>query len=326
MKSKNSNKNLHKANASKNDEFYTQLIDINNELMRYKEQFKGKVVFCNCDDPRESNFVKFFSINFEHLGLKKLIATHYKDSILFADDAPYKLEYSGNKKGGRFPEPSDFMTKLIGTGDFRNEECIEILKEADIVVTNPPFSLFREFVAQIIKYDKKFLILGHQNAIIYKEIFSLIKDNKLWLGYNNGGTKWFQVPMSYDIPTESRIKIENGIKYFSMGSIMWFTNLETTKRHEILTLYKKYSSSEYSKYDNYDAIEVPRYLDIPKDYAGVMGVPITFLDRYNPNQFEIVGSNRGVDQDPNGIYGRGSFLNGKETFKRLFIKNRIIDS
>jgi hypothetical protein len=211
-------------------------------------------------------------------------------------------------------------TPLKGNGDFRSDECVKLLKEADIVVTNPPFSLFREYVAQLVEYKKKFLILGNQNAIIYKEIFNFIKANKLWLGYDNGGTKWFQVPNDYDIPTESRIKTENGIKYFSMGSIMWFTNMDTTKRHEQLTLYKKYSPKEYQKYDNYDAIEVPRFLDIPMDYNGVMGVPITFLDRYNPEQFEIIGSNRGVDQDPKGIYGRGSFLNGKETFKRLFIK------
>ena len=219
---------------------------------------------------------------------------------------------------------ANIATPLKGNGDFRSEECIKLLEQADIVVTNPPFSLFREYVAQLVEYEKKFLILGNQNAIIYKEIFKFIKENKMWLGYDNGGTKWFQVPTDYDIPTESRIKIENGIKYFSMGSIMWFTNMDTTKRHEELTLYKKYSPEEYQKYDNYDAIEVPRFLEIPMDYVGVMGVPITFLDRYNPRQFEIVGSNRGIDQDPNSVYGRGSFLNGKETFKRLFIKNKKV--
>ncbi len=318
------NKNLNKASKEKKDEFYTQIIDIEKELKHYRDQFRGKVVFCNCDDPKESNFVKYFSRSFEHLRLKKLIATHYKDANLFTDESPYKLEYTGDKNGNRMPDPSEFMTEMIGTGDFRSEECVELLKEADIVITNPPFSLFREYVAQLMEHNKKFLILGNQNAIIYKEIFKFVKENNMWLGYDNGGTKWFQVPTDYDIPTESRIKVENGIKFFSMGSIMWFTNLDTTKRHEELILYKKYTPEEYPKYDNYDAIEVSKFLDIPMDYAGVMGVPITFLDRYNPEQFEIVGSNRGVDQDPNGVYGRGSFLNGKETFKRLFIKNKKV--
>lgn len=322
MKDKSLNTGLNKAGKAKNDEFYTQLVDIEKEIKHYKDQFRGKVVFCNCDDPRESNFVKYFSMNFEHLGLKKLIATHYKEANLFTNEIPYKLEYTGDKNGNRIPDPEEFTTEMIGTGDFRSEECINLLKEADIIVTNPPFSLFREYVAQLMEYDKRFLILGNQNAIIYKEIFKFVKENKLWLGYDNGGTKWFQVPMDYDIPTESRKKMENGGKFFSMGSVMWFTNLDTTKRHKELTLYKKYIPKEYSKYDNYDAIEVSKYLDIPMDYDGVMGVPITFLDKYNPEQFEIIGSNRGVDQDPNGVYGKGSFLNSKETFKRLFIKNK----
>lgn len=319
MKSKNSNKNLHKASASKNDEFYTQLIDINNELIKYKEQFKGKVVFCNCDDPRESNFVKYFSINFEHLGLKKLIATHYRDSHIFTEDLPYKLEYTGNKKGGRIPDSTDFLTKMIGTGDFRSAECIELLKEADIVVTNPPFSLFREFIAQLIEYDKKFLILGDQNAITYKEIFKLIQQNKLWLGYDNGGTKWFQVPMEYDIPTESRKKVVDGKKYFSMGRILWFTNLDNDNRHQEMTLYKKYSDKEYPQYDNYNAIEVSKVSNIPMDYAGEMGVPITFLSKYNPEQFEIIRFRKGDDD-------KDFSINGKYTYFRIIIKNKKIKS
>ncbi len=316
------NKNLNKASHAKKDEFYTQLTDIENEIKHYKDQFRGKVVFCNCDDPKESNFVKYFTLNFQDLGLKKLIATHYKEANLFTHEQPYKLEYTGGKKGSRLPDPNDFITQMIGTGDFRSQECISLLKQSDIVVTNPPFSLFREYIAQLFEYNKKFLVLGNQNAIIYKEIFKFIKENKMWLGYDNGGTKWFQVPADYDIPTESRVKVENGIKYFSMGSIMWFTNLDTTKRHEKLNLYKKYSVKEYPIYDNYDAIEVSKFSEIPMNYNGVMGVPVTFLDRYNPEQFEIVGSNRGIDQDLNGVYGRGSFLNKKETFKRLFIKKR----
>ena len=356
MQTKSSNKNLHKASTEKKDEFYTQLVDIEKELKHYKSQFRGKVVYCNCDDPFESNFFKYFASNFRELGLKRLIATSYKPSPiantqlnLFGESTTLSTpkgrpKITANKfiinevddidGDGAFDlrdiaeqlkaNKNNEWLPLKGEGDFRSEESIELLKQADIVVTNPPFSLFREYVAQLMENNKKFLILGNQNAIIYKEIFKFIKENKIWLGYDNGGTKWFQVPTDYDIPTESRIKTENGVKYFSMGSIMWFTNMDTTKRHEELTLYKKYSPEEYKKYDNYDAVEVPRFLDIPMDYDGVMGVPITFLDRYNPEQFEIVGSNRGVDQDPNKIYGRGSFLNSKETFKRLFIKNKMV--
>lgn len=350
MATKSLNKNLNKAIKGKKDEFYTQLVDVEKEVKNYKDQFSGKVVYCNCDDPFESNFFKYFAANFNALELKKLITTSFVKSPIAGGQLPL-FEMEGLKPDGKEPyvveisEVPDInkdgaislkdveallrhnkksSRKLKGNGDFRSEECIELLKQADIVVTNPPFSLFREYVAQLMEHNKKFLILGNHNAIIYKEIFKYIKENKMWLGYDNGGTKWFQVPDDYDIPTESRIKIEKGIKYFSMGSIVWFTNLDTTKRHEELILYKKYSSEEYPKYDNYDAIEVSKFLDIPMDYIGVMGVPITFLDRYNPQQFEIVGSNRGVDQDPNGVYGRGSHLNGKETFKRLFIKNKKV--
>lgn len=314
---KSSNKNLHKASQAKKDEFYTQLADIEKELKHYKSQFRGKVVFCNCDDPRESNFVKYFSMNFEHLELKKLIATHYKDANLFTQESPYKLEYAGDKDNSRMPDPDEFITQMIGTGDFRSKECIKLLKQADIVCTNPPFSLFREYVAQLAKYDKKFLILGDQNAITYKEIFKLIKQNKLWLGYDNGGTKWFQVPMDYDIPTESRKKIVNGVKYFSMGRILWFTNLDTTKRHEELNLYKKYTPKEYPKYDNYNAIEVSRVSEIPADYDGVMGVPITFLDKYNPGQFEIVKFRKGDDD-------KDLSISGKYTYFRILIKNKKV--
>lgn len=347
---KSLNTGLNKAAKAKKDEFYTQLVDVEKELKHYKDRFRGKVVYCNCDDPFESNFFKYFAANFNAFGLKKLITTSYVKSPIVGGQLPL-FEVEGLKPLGKEPfkieikevpdtdgdgavnlddveyllkHDKNIATPLHGNGDFRSDECIELLKQADIVVTNPPFSLFREYVGQLMDCKKKFLILGNQNAIIYKEIFTFIKENKLWLGYDNGGTKWFQVPMDYDIPTESRIKIENGVKFFSMGSIMWFTNLDTTKRHEELTLYKKYSLEEYPKYDNYDAIEVSRFLDIPMNYAGVIGVPITFLDKYNPEQFEIIGSNRGVDQDPNGVYGRGSFLNGKETFKRLFIRNKKV--
>jgi hypothetical protein len=320
------NRNLQKANQAKRDEFYTQLADIEKELKHYKDQFRGKTVFCNCDDPRESNFVKYFSINFEELGLKKLLATHYKGADLFTQEHPYKLEYTGDKDGNRRPDPEEFLTEMISDGDFRSPECIELLNEADIIVTNPPFSLFREYVAQLIEYGKKFLILGDQNAISYKETFKYIKENKLWLGYDNNGTKWFQVPDDYDIPTESRKKTENGIKYISMGRIMWFTNLDTTKRHQEMDLYKKYTPEEYPKYDNYDAINVNKTADIPADYDGVMGVPITFLDKYNPEQFEILGITAGRDEfeavpskryiNPKQINVNGSETNGSKANTR----------
>jgi hypothetical protein len=222
-------------------------------------------------------------------------------------------------------------TLLKGNGDFRNDECIELLKQADIVVTNPPFSLFREYVAQLVEYDKKFLILGDQNAITYKETFKLIKENKVWLGYDNGGTKWFQVPNDYDIETESRIKIENGVKFFSMGRIVWFTNLDTTKRHDKIDLYKKYKPEEYPKYDNYEAINIDKVSDIPMDYKGAMGVPITFLDKYNPNQFEIIGQTHSGDASPevellrkDPEHRHRGIVHGenKEKYARILIKIR----
>jgi len=295
MATKNVNKNLHKAMEAKKDEFYTQLSDIENELKNYKKHFKGKVVFCNCDDPRVSNFFHYFSHKFEELGLKKLITTCYKsqNADLFSQNDSEKaiyLEYAGEKDGGKVPSLYKIgLQHLGGDGDFRSAECITLLKQANIVVTNPPFSLFREYVAQLIEHGKKFVIIGDQNAITYKEIFTFIKDGKMWLGVDNYGTKWFGVKDHYDILTKSRIKIENGKKFFSSGRIVWFTNLDTAKRHQDLILYKKYSPAEYPKYDNYDAINVDRYTDIPMDYDGMMGVPITFLDKYNPEQFEILG-------------------------------------
>lgn len=323
MPPKSLNVNLHTAKKSKKDEFYTQLSDIEKELRHYKDHFRGKVVYCNCDDPTISNFFRYFALSFEHLGLKKLITTCYqsdKPNLFSQHDSPHGLylEYSGDKNGNRVPDPEEIgVTELKGDGDFRSEETIEFLKQADIVVTNPPFSLFREYVAQLMEYDKKFLIIGHQNAITYKEIFKLIKDNKLWLGVNNGGEKWFQVNGSYDIETESRKKVEGGIKYFSMGSVNWFTNLDNTKRHEDLILYKKYNPEDYPTYDNYDAINVDKVADIPIDYAGAMGVPITFLDKYNPEQFEILGNEYDLDISK----GRG-YINGKRMYSRLFIRNK----
>lgn len=348
MKNKSSNKNLRKASTAKKDEFYTQLVDIEKELKNYKKQFHGKIVYCNCDDPFESNFFKYFAANFNALKLNKLITTSYVKSPIVGGQLPL-FEVEGLKPSGKEPfkieikevldtdgdgavniddvkhllkHDKNTATPLHGNGDFRSDECIELLKEADIVVTNPPFSLFREYVAQLIEYNKKFLILGNQNAITYKEIFKLIKENKLWLGYDNGGTKWFEVPGDYDIETESRKKIENGVKYFSMGSIVWFTNLDTAKRHEELVLYKKYTSEEYPKYDNYDAININRYTDIPCNYNNAMGVPVTFIDKYNPEQFEIIGHVGSVGVDGIYSFANAIYLNGKKLFKRILIKNK----
>lgn len=327
MENKSLNKNLHSAKDAKKDEFYTQLADIEKELRHYKEHFEGKTVFCNCDDPRVSNFFHYFSFNFETLGLKKLMTTCYKNqnADLFSEHKSEKaiyLEYNGDKNANKVPDPAEIgIQYLKGDGDFRSKECIELLKQADIVVTNPPFSLFREYVAQLIEYDKKFVILGHQNAITYKEIFKYIKENKLWLGNDNGGTKWFGVQDHYDIATESRKKTENGKKYFSMGSVNWFTNLDFSKRHEDLILYKKYNPEEYPFYDNYNAINVDKVADIPMDYEGAMGVPITFLDKHNSKQFEILGIDRVLVEEITGKVSRFR-INEKELYARIVIKNK----
>jgi len=321
------NLKLNKARQAKFDEFYTQLSDIEKELSHYKSHFKNKVVLCNCDDPRISNFFHYLSYNFEVLGLKKLITTCYKNQQrdMFSQNDSQRaiyLEYTGAKRGKNVPSPEEIGVKeLEGDGDFRSAECIELLKQADIVVTNPPFSLFREYVAQLIEYDKKFLIIGNLNAITYKEIFKLIQDNKVWLGQTSSGM-WFELPNSYERPC----KTEDGKKYTFLGTAAWYTNLEITKRHEELILYRTYKGHEkdYPKYDNYDAINVDKTIEIPIDYDGVMGVPVSFLTKYNPEQFEIIGSNRGIDQDTEGIYGRGSYLNDNETFKRLFIRNKKV--
>ncbi len=284
MEKKSSNKNLRKANKDKNDEFYTQLSDINKELGNYKDYLKDKIVFCNCDDPKESNFWNYFALNFEYLGLKKLISTHFEK-----EKPSYKLEIVKDINGdSKINKLDTIKTPLKQNGDFRSSECIEILKEADIVVTNPPFSLFREYMAQLFEYDKKFIIVGNQNAIGYKEIFKLIKENKLWLGYGfSGGAAHFINKHYVDYATAGDHK-EGMIR---VSGVVWFTNIETKKRHEDLILYKTYygNEKEYPKYENYDAINVNKTRDIPVDYNGIIGVPITFMDKYNPEQFEIVG-------------------------------------
>ena len=290
------NKNLNKAKEAKKDEFYTQLDDINNELKHYREHFRGKTVLCNCDDPRVSNFFTYFAYNFEFLGLKKLITTCYKNQNmdLFSqnqsDKAVY-LVYEGDKNGDHIPNADEIgVMPLKGDGDFRSKECIELLKEADIVVTNPPFSLFREYVAQLIEYDKKFLIIGNVNAVKYKELFPLIMNNKIWLGASiHSGDRKFWVPNDYELNAAGCGIDETGRKYIQVKGVRWFTNLDYKERHENLILYKHYTPEEYPKFENFDAININRTEDIPCDYNGVMGVPITFMDKYNPEQFEILG-------------------------------------
>jgi hypothetical protein len=326
------NASLRKADAAKQDEFYTQLVDIEREMRHYREQFRGKVILCNCDDPYESNFFKYFAMNFNFLSPKKLIATCYTGSpiagsqltlfdIIELDEKPddgkrpYKIEITevidANADGAIDLADVEFLLKnkrnaltlLQGDGDFRSSECVGLLQQADIVVTNPPFSLFRQYVAQLLQYGKKFVILANQNVLTYKEIFPLLKDNIMWLGYYSGDMA-FTVPANYEERSTRFWVDENGQKWRSMGNICWFTNLDTTKRHEFLTLYKHYTPQEYPHYDNYDAINVNKTSDIPLDYDGAMGVPITFVDKYNPEQFEII----------DGI-GRYSVLNNEETRK-----------
>ena len=303
------NAKLNRAKKVKNDEFYTQLSDIEREANHYKDHFKGKVVLCNCDDPRISNFFHFFSYNFERLGLKKLISTCYKNTNpdLFSrhdEEKAVWVEYHGEKDGSRIPTPEKMDIKYFkGDGDFRSAEAIELLKEADIVCTNPPFSLFREYVAQLIEYDKKFLIIGSLNAVKYKEIFPLIYGNQIWLGINS--PKEFKQP-------------GGGIKKF--GNVCWFSNLTHKKRNQELILYKTYKGNEkdYPKYDNYDAIEVGKVKDMPIDYKGMMGVPISFIDKYNPDQFEIVNRFRYGDD------GKDFRLKNKSPFFRFIIKNKKV--
>ena len=316
------NSNLHNAKTAKNDEFYTQLTDIEKELKHYKKHFEGKVVYCNCDDVRWSNFFKYFSMNFEHLGLKKLICTAYNEN-----GQGIVYEYNGDLNGNRIVDDEEIEVKYLeGNGDFRSAECIEILKQADIVVTNPPFSLFREYVAQLMEYGKQFLIIGNGNAVTYKEIFPLIKENKLWLGHKSfsGGID-FIAGQNYDASKCKHPKYDDkGNIIINVMMCVWFTNLDHAKRHTELDLYKKYNAEEYPKYDNYDAIEVSKTAEIPMDYDGVMGVPITFLDKYCPTQFEIVGCSYQYGDCGKHIDGKGwgVSVNNKDIYKRIFIKKR----
>ena len=318
------NKNLNQAKNAKKDEFYTQLVDIENELRHYREHFRGKTVLCNCDDPRVSNFFHYFSYNFEQLGLKKLITTCYKNQErdLFSQHDSERaiwLEYTGDHNGNRVPDPEEIgINYLKGDGDFRSPECIELLKRADIVVTNPPFSLFREYINQLMKYNKKFLIIGNINAVSYKETFQLFKEGKVWLGASiHSGDREFGVPDDYPLTAAGWRLDENGKKYIRVKGVRWFTNLDFKERHEELILYKHYTPEEYPKYDNYDAININKTTDIPTDYDGIIGVPITFLDKYCPDQFDIIGNELDLNIDK----GRG-YINGKRMYSRIFIKHK----
>ena len=352
------NRALGNARQAKQDEFYTQLCDIENELKRYKAQLRGKTILCNCDDPFESNFFRYFALNFNTLRLKKLIATSYVKSPIVGGGLPL-FEIEGLKPEGKEPyvveinkvpdhrgrgttdlSDVEYLLKhnansartlkgdsIYGGGDFRSQECVEFLKEADIVATNPPFSLFREYVAQLVEHGKQFLIIGNQNAITYKYIFKLIRDGKIWLGASiHSGDREFGVPKDYPLNAAGFRVDENGNKFIRVKGVRWFTNIDYKERHEDLILYKQYDPSEYLQYDNYDAINVDKTSAIPLDYYGVMGVPITFLDKYNPEQFELVGLIAGNIQGIAGIQSSigkdGPYINGKLRYGRILIRRK----
>lgn len=343
------NNKLRDARVAKKDEFYTRLEDIGNELRHYRDFFRGKSVLCNCDDPYESNFFKFFALNFNAWGLRKLVATCYDGSPVAGSELPlpfdgvetprklrtaYKIEITAvpDLNGDGATDMSDVdllirsgcnvLTRLRGNGDFRSPECVEMLREADVVVTNPPFSLFREYVSQLVRFQKHFLIIGHQNAVTYKEVFPLIKENKLWLGYGFRGSAAHFYSCYEDTATAGDHR-EGMIR---VSGVNWFTNIDHAKRHECLDLYKRYTPEEYPTYDNYAAINVNRTADIPCDYAGIMGVPITFLDKFCPGQFEIVGTTESEGRGFScGLWDAGSgvvqpLVGGKRLYKRLFVK------
>lgn len=330
----NENTGLQAARRNKKDEFYTQLVDIEREMRHYRRHFKGKTVYCNCDDPYVSAFFEYFAKNFEFLGLKKLITTCYRSqqmSLFSQNDSEcaIKLEYTGGAENS-LPTPDDIgVTNLKGDGDFRSDECIEILKKADIIVTNPPFSLFSEYVAQLAKFNKKFIIIGHQNGITYKEVFSLIKQNKIWLGYGfKRNMAHFIAPHYEDTASDA----DHREGFIRVSGVVWYTSIDHSKRHEESILVHRYKGNEtaYPQYDNYSAIEVSKTQHIPSDYEGLMGVPITFLTKYNPDQFEIIGSDYEVKA---GILSEivkpswsgkidRAYLNGKRMYARLLIRNR----
>ncbi len=348
------NANLRRADGAKKDEFYTQLTDIEKEMRHYRAHFKGKSVLCNCDDPFESDFFKYFVLNFNRLGIKKLVCTCYTGSpiantqlslfdvasnVTEKANKPYKAVvttvYDKTGDGGidmfdvaeLFKSGENELTELEGDGDFRSEECVELLKEADIVVTNPPFSLFREYVEQLMSYDKKFIIIGNVNAITYKEFFPLLKDNKVWIGASiHSGDRAFYVPDDYPLSAAGCGIDSSGRKFIRVKGVRWYTNLDIKQRHEEMILIKRYLPENYPKYDNYDAINVDKTADIPCDYAGLMGVPITFMDKYNPDQFEIVdgiGRYSILDNERTKAAGKYlSMIDGKAKYFRYIIRNK----
>ena len=316
------NNNLHSAKKAKNDEFYTRIDDVEKELKYYKDFFKGKKVLCNCNDGKIngewSAFAQYFSMNFEHLGLEKLTCVSYNE-----DGHGMKYVYCGDKNGNYIADDFEWeVSELNGHGDFSDEEGCQMMQECDVVVTNPPFSLFRDFVAQLVKYDKKFLVIGNMNAITYKEIFPLIKDNKIWSGNKSfSGGMDFSVGDKFDVNICKHPKYDkNGKLNINVMGCIWFTNIPHSKRNQPLDLYKKYNPKDYPKYDNYDAINVDKVTDIPCDYNGVMGVPITFLDKYCPTQFEIVGLDRYVEG--NTMPNKRMHINGKEIYARILIRKK----
>lgn len=369
------NRSLNSAKTARKDEFYTQLTDIEKEMRYYRKHFKGKTVLCNCDDPFESNFFKYFVLNFNRLGLKKLIATCYSTSPIMGSRFQYRVDDNGQMSfsfgdepivdneskrpykavitqvydktgdGGvdmldiakLFMDGENKLTELSGDGDFRSPECVELLDEADIVVTNPPFSLFREYVSLLVEHQKSFIIIGNQNAISYEETFSLMKGNRMWIGASiHSGDRAFFVPDDYPLDAAGcGVDEETGRKYIRVKGVRWFTNLDIKQRHEEMILVRRYTPDEYPKYVNYDAIEVAKTSEIPCDYAGEMGVPITFMDKYNPEQFEIVGISRELvrtlsnDVRKNGAYPQiGRFYldigepKYKKVYERLVIRNK----
>ena len=322
------NTDLQIAKRDKIDEFYTQLADIEKELKFYTKHFENKTVICNCDDPRISNFFHYFSYNFEKLKLKKVISICFKNNQvdLFSknnDNRAIYIEYNGDKNQNRIPDLDEIGIKqLEGDGDFRSKECIDLLKQADIVVTNPPFSLFREYIAQLVKYKKKFLIIGNVNALTYKEVFPLFKDNKIWFGQSiKSGDREFGIPKDLETRSPSLRIDEQGNKYIRIMGVRWFTNLDFKERHSDLILYKKYNPKEYPKYDNFDAININKTSEIPIDYDGPMGVPITFMDKFNPEQFEIVGNLGSYAPDGYSMVSK-IFIENKKIYKRILIKKK----
>ena len=324
------NRNLHMSRAGKTDEFYTQLSTIEDELRHYRHYFRDKIIFCNADDPAigedgqdhfgdglggyTSNFFRYFQLNFQQLGIKKLITTHY-----VADGSSYKFEIVSNDSGEQVGIPDYVKTPLESNGDFRSLECLALLEECDVVVTNPPFSLMKEYLPLLVNSGKQFLILGNMNHAIISEIFHYFMADKVWLGYNSGHF-WFRVPDYYPEKQTDFKMDEQGRKWRRMGNICWFTNMDIDKRHQPLDLFRTYTEENYPKYDQYNAINVNKTTDIPEDYDGIMGVPITFLDKHSPEQFELLGVDRYVADNPH--YGHRFTISGKETYARILIRRK----